>query len=196
MTVRLSLLAILDAGACYGYQLRSEFVRRTGSIWPLNVGQVYNTLDRLERDGFVVRLPIDSEGQIFYRISDVGHAAVCEWFGSSVTELAPARTELALKLALAATLPGVDVAAVIAVQSSAVQRHIAQLSAVEKARPQTVEKLAEQILVDLQLVEAQAELQWLGRTAKRMREAADDDLGSLSLRQTPPKRGRPAQDAH
>ena len=50
MSVRQSLLAILDQGACYGYQLRAEFDRRTGSTWPLNVGQIYNTLDRLERD--------------------------------------------------------------------------------------------------------------------------------------------------
>ena len=48
MTVRQSLLAILDQGPCYGYQLRAEFDRRTGSTWPLNVGQIYNTLDRLK----------------------------------------------------------------------------------------------------------------------------------------------------
>ena len=55
MSVRQSLLAILDQGPCYGYQLRAEFDRRTGSTWPLNVGQIYNTLDRLERDGFVAK---------------------------------------------------------------------------------------------------------------------------------------------
>ena len=55
MSVRLSLLAILDQGPCYGYQLRAEFDRRTGSTWPLNVGQIYNTLERLERDGLVSR---------------------------------------------------------------------------------------------------------------------------------------------
>ena len=55
MTVRQSLLAILDQGPCYGYQLRAEFDRRTGSTWPLNVGQIYNTIDRLERDGLVAK---------------------------------------------------------------------------------------------------------------------------------------------
>ena len=51
MTVRQSLLAILDQGPCYGHQLRAEFERRTGATWPLNVGQIYNTLERLEREG-------------------------------------------------------------------------------------------------------------------------------------------------
>ena len=55
MSVRHSLLAILAQGPCYGYQLRQEFNRRTGDAWPLNVGQVYTTLDRLERDGLVVQ---------------------------------------------------------------------------------------------------------------------------------------------
>ena len=35
------LLALLEQGPMYGYQLRAEFERRTGSTWPLKVGQVY-----------------------------------------------------------------------------------------------------------------------------------------------------------
>ncbi|CAI7673602.1 unnamed protein product [Penicillium discolor] len=62
MSVRQSLLAILDQGPCYGYQLRHEFDRRTGSTWPLNVGQIYNTLERLERDGLVQRGEADDHG--------------------------------------------------------------------------------------------------------------------------------------
>ncbi|WP_084647081.1 PadR family transcriptional regulator [Parafrankia discariae] len=37
----------------YGYQLRAEFGSRTGSTWPLNIGQVYTTLRRLARAGLV-----------------------------------------------------------------------------------------------------------------------------------------------
>ena len=53
MSVRQALLALLEQGPMYGYQLRTEFERRTGATWPLNVGQVYTTLTRLERDGLV-----------------------------------------------------------------------------------------------------------------------------------------------
>ena len=55
MSVRQALLALLEQGPMYGYQLRAEFEQRTGSTWPLNVGQVYTTLTRLERDGLVER---------------------------------------------------------------------------------------------------------------------------------------------
>ena len=53
MSVKQALLALLEEGPMYGYQLRAEFEQRTGATWPLNVGQVYTTLARLERDGLV-----------------------------------------------------------------------------------------------------------------------------------------------
>ena len=46
----------------YGYQLRAEFEARTGATWPLNVGQVYTTLSRLERDGLVEPAGEDDDG--------------------------------------------------------------------------------------------------------------------------------------
>ena len=53
MSVRHALLALLSEGPKYGLQLRHEFEARTGEVWPLNVGQVYTTLQRLERDALV-----------------------------------------------------------------------------------------------------------------------------------------------
>jgi DNA-binding PadR family transcriptional regulator len=53
MSVRHALLALLSEGPKYGLQLRHEFELGTGEVWPLNVGQVYTTLQRLERDGLV-----------------------------------------------------------------------------------------------------------------------------------------------
>ena len=53
MSVRHALLALLSEGPKYGLRLRQEFEARTGEVWPLNVGQVYTTLQRLERDGLV-----------------------------------------------------------------------------------------------------------------------------------------------
>ena len=56
MSVRNGLLALLATGNHHGYELRKELEERTGSMWDLNVGQVYTTLGRLERDGFVVEV--------------------------------------------------------------------------------------------------------------------------------------------
>ncbi len=78
MSVRQALLALLEEGPMYGYQLRSEFERRTGATWPLNVGQVYTTLTRLERDGLVTESGADGEGHVVYEVTDAGREAVEE----------------------------------------------------------------------------------------------------------------------
>src|SRR3984893_14884881 len=51
MSIPYALLALLAEGPKYGLQLREEFEAGSGEVWLLNVGQVYKTLGRLERDG-------------------------------------------------------------------------------------------------------------------------------------------------
>jgi DNA-binding PadR family transcriptional regulator len=53
LSVPYALLALLREGPKYGLRLQNEFQARTGEVWPLNVGQVYSTLQRLERAGLV-----------------------------------------------------------------------------------------------------------------------------------------------
>jgi DNA-binding PadR family transcriptional regulator len=113
MSIRHGLLALLDQGPRYGYQLRTEFEARTGATWPLNVGQVYTTLSRLERDGLVAPHGEDEEGHLYYAVTEAGRAELRSWFDSPVPRTNPPRDELAIKLAMAVTVPGVDVTAVV-----------------------------------------------------------------------------------
>ncbi|MDQ0645093.1 PadR family transcriptional regulator [Microbacterium murale] len=192
MSVRLSLLAILDQGPCYGYQLRSEFDRRTGSTWPLNVGQIYNTLERLERDGLVERGDADEKGHVYWQITDAGSAEVASWLSSPVMRSGATRDELAIKLAVAATLPGVDVAAVIQAQRTAsIQRmqslRRTQYSGVDPDGPQ---ELAWSLVVDSMIFAAEAEVRWLDHTEERLSLHPHHAMG-LGLATERPKRGRP-----
>ena len=61
----------------HGYQLRAAFEESTGGTWPLNIGQVYTTLSRLERDGLVAAA--EQDGQATYRITDAGRRTVTDW---------------------------------------------------------------------------------------------------------------------
>lgn len=119
MSVSMSVLAILDEGPSYGLQLKNEFEARTGGVWPLNVGQVYTTLDRLERDG-LVRLGAGRAGDLrkqnIYEITDEGRAQLRSWFSIDTRVGVPARDGLVLKLVMAASHPGVDASAVIQTQ--------------------------------------------------------------------------------
>src|SRR5262249_32473025 len=122
MSVKHGLLALLQRGSRYGYQLRTEFEHATGGTWPLNIGQVYTTLTRLERDGLVRALPESDGGQRPYEITEDGRVEVALWFASPISQNDRPRDELAIKLALALTTPGVDVRAVVQTQRTATMR--------------------------------------------------------------------------
>ena len=194
MSVRQTLLAILDQGPCYGYQLRSEFDRRTGSTWPLNVGQIYNTLDRLERDGLVAKGDVDEHGHVYWEITDAGAAAAREWLDSPVERSPGTRDALAIKLSVAATLPGVDAGAIIRTQRRA---SVAQLESLRTATypgadPDGPEALAWALVVDSMIFAAEAEVRWLDQTEQRLAQHPDHAM-ALELSTERPKRGRPAK---
>src|ERR687897_491809 len=72
MSVRYALLALLSEGPKHGFQLAQEFAAGTGEMWPLNTGQVYTTLQRLERDGLVESGGTEAANQTTYLITDAG----------------------------------------------------------------------------------------------------------------------------
>jgi DNA-binding PadR family transcriptional regulator len=196
MSIRQSLLAILDQGPCYGYQLRTEFDRRTGSTWPVNVGQIYSTLDRLERDGLVTKAEADAEGQIYYEITAAGTAEVTDWLGSPVVRTAASRDELAIKLAIAVTLPGVDIAQVIQVQRAATLTALQEYTSTKAASdaPESAEELSWLLVIDSLIFAAEAEVRWLDHSESRLARAAASGLATpVPLNTAVPKRGRPAK---
>jgi len=133
MSVRSGLMALLAEGEKYGAQLRSEFEARTGATWPLNVGQVYTTLDRLVRDGLVESAGAShAEGRIAYRLTPAGHAELGDWWTTPVDRTSTPRDELTIKLALAVTAPTVDVQRVVQTQRTATLRHLHDLTRLKR----------------------------------------------------------------
>jgi DNA-binding PadR family transcriptional regulator len=157
----------------YGYQLRAEFETRTGATWPLNVGQVYTTLSRLERDGLVEPAGEDGEGHAVYRITDAGRAVVAQWFSTPVARTSPPRDELAIKLAMAVTVPGVDVRAVVQQQRTATIRALQDYTRL-KSRAGTSEphEMAWLLVLDSLVFAAEAEVRWLDHCEARLARAA------------------------
>ncbi|MDR6866364.1 DNA-binding PadR family transcriptional regulator [Microbacterium resistens] len=187
MSVRQSLLALLAQGPCYGYQLRAEFARRTGSAWPLNVGQIYNTLERLERDGLVERGAADDRGHVYWTITPAGSADASSWLATPVERDRSARDEVAIKVALAATLPGADAAAVIRDQRDEVLRRLEDLGVDDD--PRDAAGLAAAIVASARRAAVEAELRWLD-DADRLLSAHRHD--ALPLAADLPRRGRPS----
>jgi DNA-binding PadR family transcriptional regulator len=174
MSVRQALLALLEQGPMYGYQLRAEFERRTGSTWPLNIGQVYTTLTRLERDGLVAEDGADGEGHVVYRVTDAGRDEVATWFTTPVVRTQPPRDELAIKLALAVTVPGVDVGTVIQQQRSATVGALQDYTRLKRGRPANPDDPADMawsLVLDSLVFAAEAEVRWLDHCEARLRRA-------------------------
>jgi DNA-binding PadR family transcriptional regulator len=193
VSVRQSLLAILAQGPCYGYQLRSEFDRRTGSTWPLNVGQIYNTLDRLERDGLVSKGATDAQGHVYYRITDAGTAEVTAWLHTPFERGTGGRDELAIKLSVAATLPGVEVDEILGAQRRASEERRAALARSAQALSiDGPELLAESLVLDSLLAHAEAEVGWLDRARERLARHPEHAI-PLDLAAERPRRGRPSK---
>ena len=101
MAVREGLLALLEERPSHGYQLKTGFEAATGGVWPLNVGQVYQTLERLERDGLVASG--ERDGQRSYALTDDGVAVLGAWWDADPGDEPPRRDELMLKVLLAAS---------------------------------------------------------------------------------------------
>ena len=181
MTIRHSLLAIIDQAPCYGHQVRAEFERRTGGSWPLNVGQVYQTIDRLVRDKLVVQHDAEG-GRVTYAITDAGRAEVAAWLVAPVAR--DGRDELATKLALALTLPGADVAALIAAQRTLTR------AALDHLRSTAAESTAAALITEAQALAAEAELAWLDHC-----ESALADARPFPVETEVPRRGRPTKAA-
>lgn len=182
MSVKLGLMALLADGERYGAQLRAEFEARTGGTWPLNIGQVYTTLTRLERDGLVaVAGPADEEGRIRYRLTRAGRDEVARWWTEPVDRAEAPRDELVIKLALAVTVPGVDVAAVVQSQRTATMRHLRDLTRlkVTAASPgpaadssSGARDLAWALVLENHIFAAEAEVRWLDHVEARLARAA------------------------
>ena len=161
MSVKHGLLALLERGPRYGYQLRAEFEQATGGTWPLNIGQVYTTLARLERDGLVRSLPESDGGQRPYEITDAGRAELALWFATPVSQTDRPRDELAIKLALALTTPGVDVRAVVQTQRTAAVRMLQEYTRLKSRTRDDPSDLAWRLVLDAMVFRTEAEVRWL-----------------------------------
>jgi DNA-binding PadR family transcriptional regulator len=166
VSVRHSLLALLSGGTMHGYGLKTEFEAATGDVWPLNVGQVYTTLGRLERDGLVTA-EAGADGQKIYDITEAGHEELCRWFDTPVPREAVPRQELAIKLVFALRSGLTDVAAVVQRQRAATVQALQEVTRL-KATAESAGDLAALLMLDALVFQAEAEVRWLDLCEARL----------------------------
>jgi DNA-binding PadR family transcriptional regulator len=172
MSVRHALLALLSEGPKYGLQLREEFEARTGEVWPLNVGQVYTTLQRLERDGLVASEGADEGPQKAYEITESGAAELAEWLRTPPDLSAPPRDELVMKVLVAIRLPGTDVHEVIQAHRRYLVQLMQQWTRIKEGGAEG--DLSLSLAVDAEIFRLDAVVRWLDAADARLKRAAAD----------------------
>jgi DNA-binding PadR family transcriptional regulator len=180
MSIRHSLLALLSEGPKYGFQLRQEFESSTGEVWPLNVGQVYTTLQRLERDGLAQSDDVEEdERQKNYRITELGGEELTHWLRTPPDLSEPPRDELVIKVLVASRLPGVDVYDVIQVH----RRYIVQLMQqwTRMKEDESRFDLAFALAVDAELYRLDSVIRWLDSADGRLRRAASEPAPVITV---------------
>jgi DNA-binding PadR family transcriptional regulator len=154
----------------YGLRLQNEFQARTGEVWPLNVGQVYTTLQRLERDGLV---ETDGEGerpqkQKRYRITAAGAHELADWLRTPPDLVPPPRDELVIKVLVALQVPGIDVHELLQVH----RRHVIQvMQRYTRIKAEAAEDdLPLALVADAELFRLEAIVRWLDAADVRLKQ--------------------------
>ncbi len=188
MSVRHALLALLSEGPKYGLQLREEFEARTGEVWPLNVGQVYTTLQRLERDGLVESDGEDDGPQKAFQITDSGAVELADWLRTPPDLSAPPRDELVMKVLVAVRLPGTDVHEVIQAHRRYLVQLMQQWTRIKDSDAD--EDIGLALAVDAELFRLDSVVRWLDAAEARLRRGATTDTGEIRPAQAPLPRQR------
>lgn len=169
MSVRHALLALLSEGPKYGLRLRQEFEARTGEVWPLNVGQVYTTLQRLERDGLVASDDSEAPGpQKSYRITAEGGRELASWLTTPPADTAPPRDELVMKVLVATRLPGADVREVLQKHRKHLIESMQRLTRLKREAAEDDFGLL--LIADAEVLRLEATVRWLDSAELRLRD--------------------------
>jgi DNA-binding PadR family transcriptional regulator len=172
MSIRHALLALLSEGPKYGLQLGQEFEAGTGDVWPLNTGQVYTTLQRLERDGFVESDDSADEGpQKGFRITDSGRRELHEWLRTPADGSSPPRDELVIKVLVALRMPGVDVSDLVQAHRRHVIEAMHQYTRLKEDAAD--DEIGLLLVADAEIYRLDAVVRWLDAADSRIKRLPD-----------------------
>ena len=165
--MRYAFLVLLARGPAHGYELKQTLDQHLGDLAPpVNAGQVYTTLGRLERDGLVEGTEVagDGRGKRIYALTEAGRAEINAWLESASVDTV-ARNEFATKLLLGGLLGVADPGHLIDRQRREILQTIRDL---EARRTRAQGSLASDLLIENAALHAEAELRWLDYATARI----------------------------
>jgi DNA-binding PadR family transcriptional regulator len=197
MPIHHAVLALLSEGESYGYELKARFETAIGPQWgTLNIGHVYQVLERLVRDDYATRERIEQDtrpDKYLYRLTDAGRAELQNWMGSAHTRSSGYRDELFLKLFAAARVGGSALQTVVGVQRQSYLSDLADLA--ELRRLHQGDPLVS-LLIESAVLHTQADLKITELAEQRLANyqpaELTGELGGAATRPGPRTRTRTA----
>jgi len=165
LSLKYGVLGLLKEEPLHGYEVKSRFEAMLGGTWEVNVGQIYTTLQRLERDGLV--RPVGARGdrrKQTYALAPEGRKALDLWLGEPESGPQQLREDIYVKLLLAARIANGDLPGMLARQKRAYLQRLRDLNRLEeRARSDGRVDLAR--LVRGALLHTEADLKWVDELA-------------------------------
>jgi DNA-binding PadR family transcriptional regulator len=173
MSLKFGILGLLAEQPLHAYSVKARFQDLLGGSWEVNIGQVYTTLQRLERDGLVAPAePRGDRGRLPYRLTEVGRKALEAWLAEPESEPQQLREEIYLKLQLATRIAIGDLPALLARQRRVYLQRLKDLAVLEqKAKAQGRDDLV--LLYKGAILHTEADLKWVDACAQEIRKGAD-----------------------
>ena len=168
--LRFVLLGLLDAEPRYGYELKAVFEQFLGGTWPLNIGQIYTSLARLEEDGLVQSQLVpqdDTPDRKVYELTSLGRAELADWANTISEEPIKLRDELFLKVAVLSLKDGKSARGLIHRQRVA---HLGRLADLGGLQNDPEQHPATGLLLEAAILRTEAELKWLDAVEDRLKD--------------------------
>ncbi|MDO5747407.1 MAG: PadR family transcriptional regulator [Actinomycetaceae bacterium] len=172
MSVKYALLALLAHAPQGVYRLRTYFEQVTAGQWPLNIGQVYSTMQRLQRDNLVKSAGTEPAVQAglpdveLFELTDEGRKKIAQWWIDPVDRTRVERDEYVIKLAVALEYSIELAQEVIDTQRFSTLNTLQQLN--RQKRSILLTGTAHQLIIERQSFLLEAELRWLDHIEKSL----------------------------
>ena len=161
VSLKYGVLGLLAEEPLHGYEVKNRFEAMLGGTWEVNIGQVYTTLQRLERDGLV--RPVGERGdrgKLLYELAEPGRKALTEWLAQPDSGPQELHEDIYVKLLLAARVANGNLAPLLARQKRAYLQRLRDLNGLEeRARRSGRNDLAR--LLRGALLHTEADLKWV-----------------------------------
>jgi len=174
MPIQHAVLALLAERPTHGYELKANFEDAIGPQWgELNIGHLYQVLDRLMRDGLVTSRTVpqvDRPDKQVYRLTKEGRRELDRWLDTPSVRSTGFRDDFALKLFASSRFGADRVRRMVARQR---RQYLEELAALGRLRSSHQDDELVALLIEAAVLHTEANIRLTELAEQRARRISD-----------------------